>query len=153
MQTKLYRKAGENITSRGHNIDGWIYAGSGTPVHKIGRSTGYTKGQVSAGVVITWQDGRKTIELSVAIPQGQADHRYKFANGGDSGALIYTEADPGQCQCKAVGLLHGRSLEEGDLAVYTPMWAVMEMVAQGMGGGLEVFAGVDRYSTKIDNSE
>ena len=152
MQIKLYRKAGENITPGRDIIDGWTYAGSGTRVQKIGRTTGVTTGVVSSGTAIIWQGGHATVELSIAMPQ--ANPGGKFAGGGYSGALIFTEADQSQRYCQAVGFLHGRNLEENDLAVYTPMWAVMEMVAQGMGGEFEVLpVRVDSCSTRIQNSE
>ena len=94
IQTKLSRKAGENTIPGGGDIDGWIYAGSGTCVRKIGRSTGNTVGEASAGAVITWQDGRKTIELSIAMPQVQFGDKFKSsAEGGDSGAILFTKTD------------------------------------------------------------
>ena len=108
MQTKQSRKAG-NITPEGDNIDGWIYGGSNTRVIKFGRSTGGSQGITSAGAVISWQNGSKTIELLIAQPQGELELFCNTATAyhGDSGALLFTETNPYKGHYEAVGLLHG----------------------------------------------
>ena len=95
----------------------------------------------SAGAVILWQNGRKTIEL--AISQPQAGRCERFADYGDSGALVYAETDPYKGHFKAIGLLNGYCRRK-DIWVYTPMWVVMETLAKGMGKRFKVFSGPAR---------
>lgn len=78
--------------------------------------------------MLSWQDGSKTIELSIAHQQGSPDRN--FANKGNS------RADSGDFN--AIRLLHGRCTRRG-ISVYTPTWAVMGMVAERMGRGFGIF--------------
>ena len=115
---------GVNVTPDDVMIESWTLGGSGTAVQKDGRTTDNQGGTLSAAVLIAWVEGGKTTELSIAA-QG-------FASEGDSGALVYTDLLSGTNY--AVGLLFGLC-RKGDLAVYIPMWLVLETAEEKLNGG------------------
>ena len=103
-------------------------------VRKIGRTTGVTRGQISAfevdGLPVGYDTGVFTFDDQIEI-EGVLG---LFSDGGDSGSLITTEGDP-----LGVGLLFAGSTTGGPggtgVTYANPLGAVLEALTATLDGG------------------
>lgn len=100
----------------------------GTPVQKIGRTTGHTLGSITAfeldNVVVTYRIGNLSFDDQVEI---EGSGTLAFSDGGDSGALIFDD------QFRGVGLLFAGSDQGGSnnkgLTYANPLGRVLDALS------------------------
>lgn len=122
-------------TYLGGELRGTAEVAGGEQVQKIGRTTGLTHGVVTAieldGVLVDFGPGFGTLAFDGQI-EVQGTDGSEFSAGGDSGSLVYQEAD-----MTAVGLLFAGSATGGPdgqgLTYLNPVAAVLE----GLGVSLD----------------
>jgi hypothetical protein len=100
------------------------------PVEKLGRTTGRTSGTVNSAIVQRWADGHPSIEIGVV------GELHPFADLGDSGSLCLTPGPPGT-DLSAGGLVVGKN-NFINMALVTPMWAVLEDMTITMGAAVTI---------------
>lgn len=90
------------IRLAGVAVDGSL--DEGLEVHKIGRTTGVTKGRVTAfeldNVIVNFDEGNRRFDRQIEV---EGSGRSSFCDGGDSGSLVLVGGDT------AVGLLFAGS--------------------------------------------
>lgn len=91
-----------------------------TEVYKLGRTTGLTRGVITAFNVAprVWY-GRQRLEFAGQLEIEGADGG-RFSAPGDSGALVYVPTTPGASRVRAVAVLFAGSRQEG-VSYATPL--------------------------------
>lgn len=128
-------------------LTGWADADVGLGVEKVGRTTGLTRGQVTAieldGLAVLYPIGLITFDGQVEVA---GDGSVPFSAGGDSGSLGY---DPAAAE--AIGLLFAGSERGGPdgygLTYCNPIGAVLDALDLRLGLQPEV-AGEDGRSAR-----
>lgn len=107
----------------------------GTPVYKVGATTGMTKGRIiNPHLTISVQTHARrgfsvTLHNQIEVEGvGQNGEQCKFSDNGDSGALVMMKTEDGEHMC--IGIVEGGTCRGGNITntttVVTPIVPVLE---------------------------